>query len=144
MRPQVGKRANAYKAPKEEFKTQARQFVENRQKYNMATREDYLVIRDVAVAININALEQRILAKLNILKMVKKGYTKEKLTEMIEKDIELDRPPAFEELWSEVINDLRFTIYGLRFTIYGLRFTGGQGAIVVILSAVYGTKDLSQ
>ena len=91
MRPQVGKRANAYKAPREDFKTHARQFVEKRQKYNMATKEDYLVVRDVAMAININALEQRIQAKQKILKMVMKGYTKEKLAELIEKDIELDR-----------------------------------------------------
>ena len=91
MRPQVGKRSGEYKPPKEIPKTKARLFVESKQKYNMATKEDYLVVRDVAAAINMNALEQRMIAKQKILKLINKNLSKEKLVELIEKDMDLDR-----------------------------------------------------
>ena len=91
MRPQVGKGAREYKAPKELPKTRARLFIERKQKYNIATKEDYLVMRDVATAINMNALEQRMIAKQKILKLMNKNLAKEKLIELIEKEIDLDR-----------------------------------------------------
>ena len=91
MRPRVGKGAREYKAPKELPKTRTRQFVERKQKYNIATKEDYLVMRDVAAAINMNALEQRMIAKQKILKLINKNLSKEKLVELIEKDMDLDR-----------------------------------------------------
>ena len=91
MRPQVGKGAREYKAPKEIPKTRTRLFVESKQKYNMATKEDYLVLRDVAAAINMNALEQRMIAKQKILKLINKNLSKEKLVELIEKEMDLDR-----------------------------------------------------
>ena len=91
MRPQVGKRASQYKPPKEDPKTQTRLYVESRMKHNIATKEDYLVMRDVATAINMNALEQRIIAKKHILGLLGKGVSREKLIGMIEKEIDLDR-----------------------------------------------------
>jgi hypothetical protein len=91
MRPQVGKRASEYKPPKEIPKTAARLFVESRMRHNIATREDYLVMRDVASAMNMNALEQRILTRRKILALITSNIGREKLVEMIEKEIDLDR-----------------------------------------------------
>ena len=91
MRPQVGKRAAQYKPPQEIAKTRARLFVESRMKHNIATKEDYLVMRDVAAAINMNALEQRIHASKKILERIQQGLTHAKLIEWIEKEIDLDR-----------------------------------------------------
>lgn len=92
MRPQVGKRAqNMVETPKQPLKTKARQFVESKLKYNMATKEDYLTMRNVASAINMNALEQRIIAKEKILNMISKGITLEQLVEVLENENQLDR-----------------------------------------------------
>ena len=49
----------------------------------MATKEDYLVLRDVAADINMNALEKRMIAKQKILKLINKNLSKEKLVELI-------------------------------------------------------------
>ena len=91
MRPQVGKGAREYKPPKEVLKTKARLFVEARKKHNLSMKEDYLTYRDVAVAMNMNALEQRMIAKQKILKLIEKGLPKNKLIELIEEDIHLDK-----------------------------------------------------
>ena len=80
-----------YKAPKEKPKTKARQYIESKQKYNIATKEDYLRIGDVAIAINMNALEQRMLAKMQVLKSLEREISINKLIEMLEKEIDLDR-----------------------------------------------------
>ena len=90
MRPQVGKRARAYEAPKEVTKKKARLFVESRQKYNMATKEDYLVVKDVAVALNMNALEQRMLAKQKMIQLLNKNLSREKIIEQIEEELAVD------------------------------------------------------
>ncbi|MEJ2594842.1 MAG: hypothetical protein P8100_06880 [bacterium] len=91
MRPQVGKRAAQYKPPKEKPRTRTRLFVESRMKHNIATKEDYLIMRDVATAINMNALEQRIIARKRILNLARKELTRDKLIGIIEKEIDLDR-----------------------------------------------------
>ena len=91
MRPQVGKGARAYKPPTEIPKTRARQFIERKQKYNIATKEDFLNMKDVAIAINMNALEQRLIPKQKIVQMLSKNLSKEKLIELIEKEMDLDR-----------------------------------------------------
>ena len=57
MRPQVGKGAREYKPPVEKPKSKARLFVESRKKHNLSMKEDYLTYGDVAVAMNMNALE---------------------------------------------------------------------------------------
>ena len=79
MRPQVGKGAREYKPPKEIPKTKARLFVEAKMKHNLSMREDYLSMRDVAAAMNLNALEQRMITKQKILKMIEKGLPKDQL-----------------------------------------------------------------
>ena len=91
MRPQVGKRANMYKAPQEKVKTKTRLFVESRMKYSIAMKDDFLTMRDVATAINMNALEQRIIARERILSLLKKKLNKQKLIEKIEEENEMDR-----------------------------------------------------
>ena len=91
MRPQVGKRAGLYKPPKEVPKTKARLFVESRKKYDLTMKEDYLPYRDVAAAMNMNALEQRMITKQKILKLIEKGLPKEKLIEILEEEIHFDR-----------------------------------------------------
>ena len=91
MRPQVGKRAGLYKPPIEKPKTKARLFVESRRKHNLSMKEDYLSYRDVAVAINMNALEQRMITKQKILKLIEKDLPKSKLIEIIEEEIHFDR-----------------------------------------------------
>ena len=91
MRPQVGKRAGLYKPPKEVPKTKARLFVESRKKHSMSMKEEYLTYRDVAAAINMNALEQRMITKKKILKLIEKGLPKGKLIEVIEEEIHIDR-----------------------------------------------------
>lgn len=91
MRPQVGKGASLYKPVKEVQKTKARLFVENRTKHNLSIKEDYLTLKDVAVAMNMNALEQRMIVKRRILKLIGKGLPKDGLIAMLEKEIDLDR-----------------------------------------------------
>lgn len=91
MRPQVGKGAREYKPPKEIPKTKARLFVEARMKHNLSMREDYLSMKDVAVAMNMNALEQRLIVKRKMLKLIEKDFPKDKLISIIEKEIDLDR-----------------------------------------------------
>ena len=80
-----------YKAPKEKQKTRARLFVESKLKYSIAMKDDYLTMRDVGTAMNMNALEQRIIARDRVLKLMKKKLSPEKLLEKIEQENELDR-----------------------------------------------------
>jgi hypothetical protein len=91
MRPQVGKRANQYKAPKEKLKTKARLFIESRLKHSLALKDDYLLMRDVATAVNMNALEQRILAREQVLKLMEKKLSREKVMEKVGEMNEQDR-----------------------------------------------------
>jgi hypothetical protein len=91
MRPQVGKRANMYKAPREKVKTKTRLFVESRMKYSIAMKDDYLTVRDVATAINMNALEQRIIARESALALLNRKMTRQKIMEKIEEQNGMDR-----------------------------------------------------
>ena len=91
MRPQVGKGAREYKPQKEVSKTKARLFVESRKKHNLTMKVDYLTIKDVATAMNMNALEQRLIAKRKLLRLIEKDVTKAELIALIENEIDLDR-----------------------------------------------------
>jgi len=78
--------------PKEEKpKTKARLFVESRKKHNLSMKEDYLSYKDVAVAINMNALEQRMITKQKILQSLELGIPRETIIKMLEEEIHLDR-----------------------------------------------------
>lgn len=90
MRPQIGKRAK--KSPTEEKpKTLAREFVENNMKKNLTIREEYLTLGDVKTAININAMEQRILVRNKIIGLINRKFTPEKLIEKLEEENHFDR-----------------------------------------------------
>ncbi len=91
MRPQVGKGAGLYKPLKEVPKTKARLFVESRKKHNLSMKVDYLSMKDVAVAMNMNALEQRLITKRKILRLIEKDMAKAELITLIENEIDLDR-----------------------------------------------------
>lgn len=91
MNPRVGKRAGQYVPPVEKPKTRARLFIESRKQHNLSMKEDYLRMRDVEKAINMNALEQRLITKQKILKMLDSKLPKEKLVEKLEEEIHIDR-----------------------------------------------------
>ena len=90
MRLQIGKRTDLYKPPKEVPKTKVRLFVESRLKHNLSIKEDYLSSPEVMTAININALEQRMITMQKVIKLLDKGYSKEKLVSLLEEEIHLD------------------------------------------------------
>ena len=90
MRPQIGKRAKN-QGEKQKPKTLSREFVENNIRKNITIREEYLVLDDVKTAININAIEQRILARNNMLKLLRQKITTEKLIQIIEEQNHYDR-----------------------------------------------------
>ena len=83
MRPQVGKRAALYKPPPEIKKTKFRLFVESRIRQNLSVGRDFILYHDVTKAININALEQRMITKQKVVKLIEKGCSKEKLITML-------------------------------------------------------------
>lgn len=91
MRPQVGKGAREYVPPKTIIKTKARIFIESRIRHNISVGEDYLVMKDIETAINMNALEQRMKAKKEMLRLIEKEMPKERLIKLIEDEIDLDR-----------------------------------------------------
>lgn len=90
MRSQIGKRAKKQEE-KHQPKTLSREFVENNLRKSISIREEYLVLNDVKTAININAVEQRILARNNVLKLLRQKITSEKLIEIIEEQNHYDR-----------------------------------------------------
>ena len=90
MRLQIGKRTDLYKPPKEVPKTKVRLFVESRMKHNLSIKEDYLSSPEVITAININALEQRMITMQKVIKLLDNGYSEEKLISLLEKEIHID------------------------------------------------------
>lgn len=91
MNPRVGSRASQYVAPVEKPKTKAHLFIESRIQHNLSMKEDYLRMKDVATAINMNALEQRLTSKQKVLKLLKSNLPKEKLIEKLEEEMHIDR-----------------------------------------------------
>lgn len=90
MRPQVGKRANKNQDEEKE-KTLSREFIEKNLKKNLAIREEYLSLEDIKIAININAIEQRIYARHKILYWLKENYPITSIIEKIEEENHFDR-----------------------------------------------------
>lgn len=91
MRPQVGKRAMNMNMPYEKPKTKARRFIESKKQHNLSMKEDYMRMKDVETAINMNALEQRMITRQKMLKMLESSLPKEKLIEKLEEEIHIDR-----------------------------------------------------
>lgn len=90
MRSQIGKRAK--KADEQEKQiTLSREFVESRLRKNLTIHEEYLLLRDVKTAININAIEQRILTRNKMLKLLDQNIGQEKLKVILEEENHFDR-----------------------------------------------------
>lgn len=85
------RRTGAQQKKEEKPKTKARLFVESKKKHNLSMKEDYLSYNEVAAAINMNALEQRMLNKEKLLRSLKAGVPRETLIKMLEGEIHLDR-----------------------------------------------------
>jgi len=85
------KRRGIEQPKKEKPKTMARLFVESRRKHNLSMKEDYLKFKDVASAINMNALEQRMITKQRILKKLELGIPRKIIIGMLEEEIHIDR-----------------------------------------------------
>lgn len=54
-------------------------------------KEDYLSIKDVAAVVNMNTLAQSMISKQNILKLIEKNLSKDKLVRMIVEEIHFNR-----------------------------------------------------
>ena len=54
-------------------------------------KEDYLNFNDVAIAINMNTLEQRMISKQKILRSLELGVPRETIIKILEEEIHLDR-----------------------------------------------------
>lgn len=91
MRPQVGKRSNNYNPPTVVNKTLSRKFVENKTRQNLSIGGDFLFLDDVVTAINVNALEQRMITKKKILSDINKGISVDKIKKILEVEIDLHR-----------------------------------------------------
>lgn len=91
MRRQIGKRA--IKPKEQEQKLKAVEFIENNTQSNLALRREHVYLEDVKVAININALEQRILLRKYVLTLLDKQIPAERvktlMSEANEKDLHL-------------------------------------------------------
>ncbi|MFP4470833.1 MAG: hypothetical protein ACLFPE_09120 [Bacteroidales bacterium] len=90
MRPQIGKRAKKTE-PQEKAKTLSREFVETNIRKNLTIREEYLILDDVKTAININAIEQRILTRNKVIALIKRKFSPEKLLEQLVEENHFDR-----------------------------------------------------
>lgn len=91
MRPQVGKRAREQKTEREIKKTKSRLFIEDKTKHNLSINSAYLTLSDVETAINMNALEQRMITKQRIIKLFNKGSSIERVIQLLEEEIHIDR-----------------------------------------------------
>ena len=91
MRSWHERRTGAQQKKEEKPKTMSRLFVENKKKHNLSIKEDYLSYNDVAAAINMNAIEQRMMTKEKLLRSLKAGVPSETLIKMLEGEIHLDR-----------------------------------------------------
>jgi len=89
MRKQIGKRS--VKPIPEKQKLKVVKFVEDNTQNNLALRRDHLYIEDVKAAMKINTLEQRILLRKHVLKMLNDQVPHERLRQVLlqsnEKDI---------------------------------------------------------
>lgn len=58
---------------------------------NLTIREEYLILDDVKTAININAIEQRILTRNKVIALIKRKFSPEKLLEQLGEENHFDR-----------------------------------------------------
>lgn len=84
-------RRGPYKPKPEKHKTRSRLYIESCKKHNLSMKEEYLTYNDVAKAINMNTLEQRIMLKKKILRWLELGIPKETIMGMLSEGAEMDR-----------------------------------------------------
>ncbi|MCF8309115.1 MAG: hypothetical protein K9I68_08910 [Bacteroidales bacterium] len=89
MRRQIGKRAQKAGEHKDKFLSVS--YVKENTQNNLALRRDHLYLEDVKNAININALEQRILLRKDLLRMLESDMPLSVIKQRIFKDLETDR-----------------------------------------------------
>lgn len=91
MRKQIGNRS--VKPSEKPSKLKVVEFVENNTQNNLALRRDHLYLEDVKSAMNINTLEQRVILRKQILRLLDEGVPSTRLRQLLlqanEKDIHL-------------------------------------------------------
>jgi len=89
MRRQIGNRAQKPKQEKDKFLSVS--YVKENVQNNLALRRDHLYLEDVKNAININALEQRILLRKELLQILESDMPVRVIKQRIFKELERDR-----------------------------------------------------
>lgn len=81
MRRQIGKRS--VKPSEKPSKLKVVEFVENNTQNNLALRRDHLYLEDVKSAMNISTLEQRILLRKQIIKLMNENIPTTRLRQIL-------------------------------------------------------------
>lgn len=89
MRRQIGKRAQKAEEQQEKFLSVG--YVKENVQNNLALRRDHLYLEDVKNAININSLEQRILLRKDILRILESDIPPSLIKQRIFRELEKDR-----------------------------------------------------
>jgi len=89
MRKQIGKRAQKPEEEREKYLSVS--FVKSNVQNNLALRRDHLYLEDVKDAMNINALEQRIRLRQDLLRMLESEIPVSIIKQRIFKELERDR-----------------------------------------------------
>jgi hypothetical protein len=90
MRPQIGKRAQ-HLSGQEKEKTLSREFIENNLRKNLTIREEYLPLAEIKTAININAIEQRILVRKKLIKLLHQDIERDAIISKLLEENHYDR-----------------------------------------------------
>ncbi len=90
MRPQIGKRAQKANDDEKE-KTLSREFIESNLRKNLTIREEYLPLAEIKTAININAIEQRILARKKLIKLLHQDFEPDAIINKLLEENHYDR-----------------------------------------------------
>lgn len=97
MRRQIGSRAQKPKEEKDKYLSV--RYVRENIHNNLALRRDHLYLEDVKNAININALEQRILLRRDLLQMLESEMPIPIIKQRIFKELERDRHMLLKKYW---------------------------------------------
>jgi hypothetical protein len=90
MRPQIGKRAQQPSEQEKEL-TLSREFIENNLRKNLTIREEYLPLAEIKTAININAIEQRILIRKKVIKLLHQDIERDAIIQKLLEENHYDR-----------------------------------------------------
>jgi hypothetical protein len=91
MKPSHGKRSSTYYHPEEKKPSAVRTFIELNTHHNISMKREYVYIKDVKEAININTLEERIKLKRWLVKQLQACKTTEELINVLFESAEKDR-----------------------------------------------------